>query len=62
MSEVLKCRSCSALIVWLRTRKGVLMPVDAKGVDPADEVYDREKHTSHFASCPDARKHRRPRG
>jgi len=43
------CRSCHALIVWCRTPGGKRAPVDPDG-------------KSHFASCPDAEKWRRPKG
>lgn len=42
------CRSCSATIYWIQTDKGRLMPVDPDG-------------TSHFATCPNASEHRKPR-
>jgi len=36
-----KCRSCRALVTWVKTEKGKWMPVDPDG-------------TSHFATCPNA--------
>lgn len=42
------CRSCGSAIYWCRTKRGSRMPVDPEG-------------TSHFATCPDADEHRRPR-
>lgn len=43
-----KCRSCAAAIFWIVTAHGKHMPVDPDG-------------TSHFATCPNAAKHRRAR-
>lgn len=43
-----RCRSCSALICWVRTPHGKRMPIDPDG-------------TSHFATCPQADAWRRPR-
>lgn len=42
------CRSCDAAIFWIKTAAGKSMPVDRDG-------------TSHFATCPHAAQHRRPR-
>lgn len=44
--SVKPCRSCGAPILWIATRSGKRMPVDAK----TDVV--------HFKTCPDADKHR----
>lgn len=43
-----ECRSCRAPIFWILTPAGKPMPVDPDG-------------KSHFATCPDASKHRKPR-
>lgn len=57
-----RCTSCRAAIVWLRTVNGNRMPVDAATVKPDDTEYNgKAGHVSHFATCPDAAKHRRPR-
>lgn len=55
------CKSCKRPIVWLRTTSGKSMPADASSVGPDDAVFDRTKHISHFATCPNADKHRNPR-
>jgi hypothetical protein len=55
------CRSCGAAIVWFKTSAGKNMPVDAAGVTQEDLVLDLTRHTSHFATCPQANQHRRPR-
>ena len=58
MSE---CRSCNAAIVWLTTKQGNSMPVDATTFNQGDDrVFDVKKgHISHFATCPNADKHRK---
>ena len=58
-TKVSKCRSCDENIVWLKTERGANMPVDADSVDEGDELFDYEKHVSHFSTCPLADKHRK---
>lgn len=55
------CRSCSASIIWLRTRAGKKMPVDAATVTGSETMFEYGKHVSHFSTCPNANKHRKPR-
>lgn len=70
-----QCRSCGAEIVWAETEKGRRVPLDAKTERRAivDELGRRapneplrvkvvETYVSHFATCPHAAQHRRPRG
>lgn len=59
--RITRCRSCRARIIWLTTEAGKNMPVDADSVEPEDEQFDSDKHVSHFATCPNAQQHRRPR-
>lgn len=47
------CRSCGAPVVFVRTQSGRWMPVEANG---------DKRGESHFAHCPQAAEHRRPRG
>lgn len=54
--RIKRCRSCNAKIIFLPTPAGKSMPVDADTVEPADELYDADKHESHFRTCPDANK------
>ncbi len=65
-----RCRSCNARIEWATTVKnGKKMPFDAPIVavstkrhpetGEAIDVVDSTVTTSHFATCPDAEKHRR---
>ena len=57
----MRCHSCHAPIVWLTTRAGKHMPVDAAGVLADDRQFDSTRHISHFATCPNANQHRRLR-
>ena len=61
-----KCRSCGAYIVFLKTKSGSNMPVDADSLDDTEmeggekPLFDASAgHVSHFATCPNADKHRR---
>jgi hypothetical protein len=62
--RIRRCSSCNAKIIWFKTEAGRNMPVDADTVEPDDDVeeLDLERHTSHFATCPNADKHRRTKG
>lgn len=51
-----RCRSCGARIVWLKTKTGKSMPVDAPSTNQDDLEYDHERHVSHFGTCPDAKR------
>lgn len=58
------CRheQCKARIVFLRSRTGSKVPVDADGVTADHTDYDPKLgHVSHFATCPGAAGFRRPR-
>jgi len=57
------CSSCGAKIVWFRTAAGKRMPVDEASTQPTDreDQLDLTRHKSHFATCPNANKHRRVR-
>lgn len=59
--RIVRCRSCRAQIIWFKTGAGKNMPVDADTVAPEDDELDLTKHISHFATCPNADQHRRPR-
>jgi len=63
-----KCRSCGAEIVWLKTKLEKFMPVDAGSLTSQEQsavigkmeiVFDHTRHKSHFATCPNANKHRK---
>jgi hypothetical protein len=56
-----RCKSCGKEIIFLKTDTGKLIPVDYDLSDAADEYFDGEKHTTHFSTCPDAKKFRKPK-
>lgn len=56
---MLKCKACGKDIVFLRTTNDKLIPVDAETVklnrfNSADELFDPERHVTHFRTCPSA--------
>lgn len=57
------CSSCGAAIVWFKTLAGKRMPVDEASTLPTDAQHqlDLKRHKSHFATCKDAEKWRKPR-
>lgn len=71
------CRSCGAEIIWCVTESGKRIPVDRapskignlelvdQGNDPplakTASAEAKWKFVSHFATCPHAAKHRKPR-
>ena len=60
------CKSCGAPIVWGRTEAGKYMPLDEKEVmywklDNFGRLSTDKGRTSHFATCPQANRHRKPR-
>lgn len=65
-----KCRSCGAPIIWAKTQAGKDTPLDAKPLRLAalgGDLFGRqitgvvEGYVSHFATCPNAKQHRKPR-
>lgn len=58
-----RCKSCNAEIIWLKTKNGKDMPVDAGSVDlpltGTPPTFDSAIMTSHFATCPNAGQHRK---
>jgi hypothetical protein len=59
--RITRCRSCNARIIFLETASGKRMPCEADSVEPDDQEFDPKRHESHFAKCPKADQHRRPR-
>lgn len=67
------CRSCGEAILWARTAAGKAMPLnvdhehgtvhlDADGtITRLTTTPEPGGHTPHFATCPNADQHRRPR-
>lgn len=54
---VIKCTTCGAPMIFLRTVAGKTMPVDASTVADGDQLYDSTKHGSHFKTCTDPNRH-----
>ena len=67
MSALGKCRDCQALVRWVRTGAGRVMPIDpepnphgnvvivlgaAEVIDVRTSVTTRPRYMPHFASCP----------
>ena len=57
--KTVPCRSCGEYIVFLPTKSGKQMPVDAESVTEGDSEFDASTHVSHFSTCPDAGKFRK---
>ena len=51
-AAVVRCRSCGARIVWVRTEAGKAMPLSLATVETRDGV---RYALTHFADCPDAK-------
>ena len=53
------CKSCGKEIVFLKTKNGKIIPVNADTIQGKETVYDHKVgHMSHFATCPEANKFR----
>lgn len=59
--NIRNCRSCGAQIVWMKTKRGKNIPVDAETANPGERVFQYGVHTSHFSTCPNADQHRKKR-
>lgn len=69
------CRSCGAPIIWAITENGKRMPLDAEPAERPTGVFRLEPsgddliarrpieqvYISHFATCPNADQHRKPK-
>jgi len=60
-TDVVSCRSCGEDIVFLLTASGRKMPVDAATVEAGDVYYESGKHVSHFSTCDQPDRFRKPR-
>lgn len=71
MTAATKCRSCHAPIFYARTPSGTSMPIDAgTRIDGNLVIVDGVAHVrpdaygpkfvAHFATCPEAKKWRKP--
>ena len=49
--KVVHCSKCNARMVWLKTKAGKAIPVDAATVTDGDTNYQHGRHISHFATC-----------
>ena len=61
------CKSCGAKISWAKTEKGKNIPLDFPGemrlvVTRGNTAVTQMTYISHFATCPNAAEHRKPRG
>ena len=56
------CNSCGAKIIFMKTTAGKYIPIDFSSAHnnkiTAADIFDSKKYTSHFATCPNASKHR----
>ncbi len=59
-NPVTKCRGCGADVVWMGTRAGKKMLVDAETYH-GELIYDHTKHRSHWGTCPEADRFRKPK-
>ena len=63
-----KCKSCGMPILWARTDNGKVIPLDVEGErrfvinhTEHNRVTNAVTYVSHFATCPNASEHRKPR-
>ena len=59
-----KCKGCNAEIVWMKTKAGKNIPVDADCVEQDDTgkypmEFDTETMTCHFETCKEAAQFRK---
>lgn len=66
--DIVKCKSCGAEIVWLKTYVGKNMPVNVPKFEDGESAHEAvttalefnpDCMISHFATCPNAKKHRK---
>ena len=57
----MRCRECDEYIVFLPTSTGKQMPIDADSVDEDDTEFDPKKHVTHFSTCTNAARFRKPK-
>jgi len=57
------CRDCNAPCVWLKTRNGKNILVDANSYHSDDgEVFNRAVHSCHWDNCPKAEERKKEYG
>lgn len=74
MSETAACKTCGQPIRWVKTANGKAMPLDVEPCEDGNLVVvdgvafsaytldvqeGRQRFKSHFATCPQAKQHRR---
>lgn len=52
---------CGARIIWMKTRNAKIMPVNWSQVIEHEREFDEKRMVSHYATCPDAAKFRKPK-
>lgn len=55
------CAACKEMIVMLLTQNNKLIPVNADTIEPGDIFYDRGKHVTHWGTCTNPDRFRKPR-
>lgn len=55
-----KCRACGKELRFIRTPAGKSMPVDADTCTDDDAIWDPAKHVSHFITCTQPDRFRKP--
>jgi len=53
------CQACKKPIVFLPTIHQKQIPVDWESYQPGDTIFDPNKHTTHFITCPFAKSFRK---
>lgn len=57
-----KCKGCGAPIVFMKTRKGKYIPVDAESIKTNEVFFNPNSGMiAHFATCPKAQDFRKPK-
>lgn len=53
--RIVRCRACQARIIFLQSANDPAkkVPTDADTVEPEDEVFDSQRHESHYRTCTD---------
>jgi hypothetical protein len=60
--RIVRCRACYARIIFLQSPSSdKKVPVDADTVEAEDETYEHGRHVSHFGTCTDPTRFRKPR-
>lgn len=69
--SVKRCRSCDGEIIWASTVRGSRIPLNAQHtiayvlegprVGGSPQAIQKRVYVTHFATCPKAKEHRKPR-